>query len=187
MAAFLECLKKRVNRRMPKMATSALKCDLYIFCLSSRAMVRSMTIDKRQGAVFASGVLLGAAAVAGAWKKRVPVAPQAPEAPEASAPLPPSAPENLKTSAQPPRFSLEVPKENVLPPQPVACDRASSSTNARVPPRQPWPEPPTATFPPLQPAAPTSRQLKVFISGSILAAAAIAGTTITLNASLASS
>jgi len=134
-----------------------------------------MTIDKRQGAVFASGVLLGAAAVAGAWKKRGPVAPQAPEAPKTNVPLPQPEPGTPEISAPHPRFVAEPPKENVSPPQPVARERVSSSTQARVPPRQPWPEPPTAAAPPLQPALPTSRQLKVFISGSVLAAAAIAG------------
>ena len=134
-----------------------------------------MTIDKRQGAVFASGVLLGAVAVAGAWKRRGPAASQAPETPETSVPSPQPASEKLKTSAQPTRFVDVSPQENVSPPQMPARETVSSSTKARVPPWQPLPELPKTAVLPLQPAPPTARQLKVFISGSVLAAAAIAG------------
>jgi hypothetical protein len=135
-----------------------------------------MTIDKRQGAVFASGILLGAAAVAGAWKKRGPASPQAPEVPETGAPLPQPLPDTLKTKVERPRFVAEPPKENVSPPQAQARETVSSSIKkARVLPRQPWPEPPKAAAAPPQPAAATARQLKVFLSGSVLAAVAIAG------------
>ena len=134
-----------------------------------------MTIDKRQGAVFASGVLLGAAAVAGAWKRRGPAASQAPETPKTNVPSSLPAPEKLNKSAQPPRFVAEPPKENVSTPQAPARETVSSSTKARVSPRQPLPEPLKAAVQPLQPAGPTARQLKVLISSSVLAAAAIAG------------
>lgn len=135
----------------------------------------NMTIDKRQGAVFASGVLLGAVAVAGAWKRRGAASPQAPETPITSVPLPHPVPGKLDASTQPPRLVAELPKENVSPPQALPRETVRSSTKARVPPRQPWPEPLKTAVPPLQPAAPTTRQLKVFLSGSVLAAAAIAG------------
>lgn len=120
-----------------------------------------MAIDKRQGAAFASGVLLGAAAVASAWKRRGPTPPQGLEASKSSAPLPSPVHGRLNTTVQPPRFVAEPPKENVLPPQTVTRPPVTSSSAAPVLPRQA--------------AGPTARQLKVFVSGSVLAAAAIAG------------
>jgi len=134
-----------------------------------------MTIDKRQGAVFASGVLLGAMAVAGAWKRRGPAPLQGPDALKMSGPLPQPAPGKLKTTGQPPRFVAEPPKENVSPPQTVTCLPVTGSSTAGVLPRPPLPQFPSTPVLPLQPAGPTARQLKVFVSGSVLAAAAIAG------------
>ena len=134
-----------------------------------------MTIDKRQGAVFASGVLLGAVAVARALKRRGPASPQAPEIPKTSVPSPRLVPGKPDASVQSPRLVAGPTQENVSPPQAPARETVSSSTKARVPPRQPWPESLTTAVPPLPPAAPTARQLKVFVSGSVLAAAAIAG------------
>ncbi|CDS53081.1 hypothetical protein [Polaromonas sp. CG9_12] len=54
-------------------------------------------------------------------------------------------------------------------------------TNERLAPRQSAHALPKADVPPLQSAAPTPRQLKVFILGSIVAAAAIAGTWLLLD------
>lgn len=134
-----------------------------------------MTIDKRQGAVFASGVLLGAAAVAGALKRFGPVAQKRSGAPKTDVPRAQPVPEQPQTNAHSPRFVAEPRKENVSPTQAAARPTVSAFPRDKVPPWPPWPEQPQAMVPPLKPAAPTARQLKMFASGGVLAAAAIAG------------
>ena len=140
-----------------------------------------MTIDKRQGAVFASGVLLGAVAIAGVLKKRGPASSQTPEELKTWEPVPPAEPGKLQAGAAHPRFVAELPSENVSPPQASARQTVSSSTKARISSQQPVPESQKIDFSPLPPDPPTTRQLKVFLCGSVLAAAAIAGTWLLLD------
>ena len=140
-----------------------------------------MTIDKRQGAVFASGVLLGAVAIAGVLKKRGPASSQMPKDLKTLEPGQPREPDKLETDATHPCFLAEPPKENVFSSPVSSRQTVSSSTNAPVLSQLPLPEPPKIDFLPLQPDPPTTRQLKVFISGSVLAAAAIAGTWLLLD------
>ena len=162
------------------MATSASMCD---FALTTRpaALWCCMTIDKRQGAVFASGVLLGAVAVAGAWKKRGPAPLPHPEIQKATVPHPRPAPGDVKEEARPPRFVAERPENNVPPPQPAFGAAAENPSSAKAWPRQPWPE---SSVPAAAPqTGPTARQLRIFASCGVLAAACIASAWLLLDIS----
>ena len=141
-----------------------------------------MTIDKRQGAVFASGVLLGAAAVAGAWKKRGAASLPEPEIQKATVPHPRPAPRNVKEEARPPRFVTEPPAIKVPPPrQPAPGAAAENPSRTRALPCEPWPEPPVPAA--AAQAGPTARQLRIFASCGVLAAACVASAWLLLDVS----
>ncbi len=140
-----------------------------------------MTIDKRQGAVFASGILLGAVAIAKVLKKRGSVPLQMPEELKTLNPVHPPESDKRPTAAAYPRLRAELPNEDVSPSPISARQTVSSSTNARVSSQQHVADLPKIDFPSPEPVSSTTRQLKVFLSGSVLAAAAIAGTWLLLD------
>ena len=140
-----------------------------------------MTIDKRQGAVFASGILLGAVAIAKVLKKRGSVPSQMPEELKTLNSVHPPEPDKLQIDAMHPRLVAELPNEDVSPSPVSARQTVSSSTNARVSSQQPVADLPKIDFSTPEPVPPATRQLKVFLLGSVLAVVAIAGTWLLLD------
>ncbi len=119
-----------------------------------------MVINRRQGKVFISALLLGAAAVAGAWKRLGSGSSAVPDETKTSGPPPqqaPDKPDAAASSAGSPAGPDKSEFQDTLPSSGFYSGKAGG----------PGPLPP--------PAGLTSRQLAVFAFGFVLAAAALVG------------